>query len=56
MLQEFKDFAMKGSVIDLAVGMIIGTAFSAITKSLVADVITPLLQPLLGEVDFADLT
>lgn len=54
MLKEFKDFAMKGSVIDLAVGMIIGTAFSAITKSLVADVITPLLNPLLGGIDFKD--
>ena len=55
-LQEFKDFAMKGSVIDLAIGMIIGTAFSGIVKSLVADVITPAIQPLLGKVDFKDLT
>ena len=52
MLKEFKEFAMKGSVIDLAVGMIIGSAFSAIIKSLVNDVITPSFQPLLNGVDF----
>ena len=56
MLKEFKEFALKGSVMDLAIGMIIGTAFSAIVKSLVSDVITPAIQPLLGKVDFADLT
>ena len=55
-LQEFKEFAMKGSVVDLAIGMIIGTAFSGIVKSLVADVITPAMQPLIGKVDFKDLT
>ena len=55
-LQEFKEFAMKGSVIDLAIGMIIGTAFSGIVKSLVADVITPAIQPLIGKVDFSKLT
>lgn len=56
MLKEFKEFAMKGSVIDLAVGMVIGTAFSAIVKSLVTDVITPAIQPLIGKVDFNQLT
>lgn len=46
--KEFKDFALKGNVIDLAVGVVIGTAFSAIVKSLVEDIITPLvLTPLL---------
>lgn len=42
-IKDFKDFAMKGNVIDLAVGIIIGAAFSAIVKSLVDDIITPLL-------------
>ena len=55
-LQEFKEFAMKGSVIDLAIGMVIGTAFSGIVKSLVADVITPAIQPLIGKVDFSEWT
>ncbi len=56
MLKEFKEFALKGSVVDLAIGMIIGSAFTAIVKSLVADVITPAIQPLIGKVDFKDLT
>lgn len=56
MLKEFKEFALKGSVVDLAIGMIIGTAFSAIVKSLVADVITPAIQPLVGNVDFEKIT
>lgn len=55
MFQEFKEFAMRGSVIDLAVGIIIGTAFGAIVNSLVADVIMPPIGLLLGQVDFSEL-
>lgn len=53
MLKEFKDFAMKGNVIDLAVGVIIGGAFGKIVTSLVNDIITPLLGLLLGRVNVA---
>ena len=53
--QEFKDFIMRGNVIDLAVGMVIGTAFSGIVKSLVDDVIMPPIGLLLGGVDFSNL-
>ena len=52
---EFKEFAMKGSVIDLAVGVVIGTAFGKIVASLVGDVIMPALSPILGSVNFTDL-
>ena len=52
---EFKEFAMRGNVIDLAVGVVIGAAFGKIVASLVGDVIMPLLSPLLGEVNFTDL-
>jgi large conductance mechanosensitive channel len=52
---EFKEFAMKGSVIDLAVGVVIGAAFGKIVASLVGDVIMPALSPLLGSVNFTDL-
>jgi large conductance mechanosensitive channel len=52
---EFKEFAMKGSVIDLAVGVVIGVAFGKIVASLVNDVIMPALSPLLGSVNFTDL-
>ena len=54
-LQEFKDFAVKGNVIDLAVGIIIGGAFGKITTSLVNDIIMPPLGLLLAKVDFTDL-
>lgn len=54
LLQEFKEFAMKGSVVDLAVGIIIGTAFGAIVKSLVDDVIMPVVGVLLGGVDYSN--
>lgn len=54
MWQEFKKFAMKGNVIDLAVGVIIGTAFGAIVTSLVNDLIMPLLGILTGGVDFSE--
>jgi large conductance mechanosensitive channel len=53
--QEFKEFAMRGSVVDLAVGIVIGTALGAIVNSLVADVIMPPLGLVLGHVDFSDL-
>jgi len=55
MMQEFKEFAMKGSVIDLAVGVIIGAAFGKIVTSLVEDVINPVLGMLTGRVDFSNL-
>jgi len=54
-LQEFKSFAMKGNVVDLAVGVIIGSAFNAIVSSLVKDIITPLLSLLLGRINISDL-
>ena len=53
-LKEFKEFAMRGSVVDLAVGIIIGTAFGAIVKSLVDDIIMPVAGVLLGGVDFSN--
>jgi len=52
---EFKEFAMKGSVIDLAVGVVIGGAFGKIVSSLVGDVIMPSLSPILGSVNFSEL-
>ena len=55
MLQEFKKFAMRGNVLDLAVGVIIGGAFGKITTSLVNDVIMPPIGLLLGNVDFTNL-
>ena len=51
--EEFSEFAMKGNVIDLAVGVIIGAAFSAITTSLVNDVVMPLASVVLGGLDFS---
>lgn len=55
-LQEFKAFAVRGNVVDMAVGIIIGAAFGKIVSSAVADVVTPPLGLLIGGVDFADLT
>jgi large conductance mechanosensitive channel len=55
MLKEFKEFAMRGNVVDMAVGIIIGGAFGTIAKSLVSDVIMPPIGLLLGGVDFSDL-
>lgn len=55
MLQEFKAFAIKGNMIDLAVGMIIGTSFNKIVSSLVNDMIMPLLGIFTGKIDFAQL-
>ncbi len=54
-IEEFKAFAMKGNVIDLAVAVVIGTAFGAIVSSLVTNIITPLIGVLLGGIDFTDL-
>jgi large conductance mechanosensitive channel len=55
MWKEFKDFAMKGNVVDLAVGVVIGGAFGKIVTSLVNDIITPLVGLLLGQIDFKNL-
>jgi len=55
MLDDFKKFLMRGNVVDMAVGIIIGAAFGAIVKSLVADIIMPPIGVLLGGVDFTDL-
>ncbi len=55
MLKEFRDFALRGNVVDMAVGIIIGAAFGVIVQSLVADVIMPPIGLLLGKVDFANL-
>jgi large conductance mechanosensitive channel len=52
---EFKEFAMRGNVIDLAVGVVIGAAFGKIVSSLVGDVIMPALSPVLGSVNFTEL-
>ncbi len=55
MLKEFKTFAMRGNVVDMAVGIIIGAAFGKIVSSLVADLIMPPIGVLLGGVDFSNL-
>lgn len=55
MLQEFKEFAVKGNMIDMAVGIIIGGAFGTIVKSLVEDVIMPPIGLAMGGVDFSDI-
>ena len=55
MLKEFKEFAMRGNVVDLAVGVIIGAAFGKIVSSLVGDVLMPPIGRLLGRVDFSGL-
>lgn len=54
-IQEFKEFAVRGNVIDMAVGVIIGTAFGKIVSSFVSDVVMPPIGVLLGGVDFSDL-
>jgi large conductance mechanosensitive channel len=56
MLKEFKAFAMRGNVVDLAVGVIIGGAFGAIVSSLVADVIMPVIGILTGGINFSNLS
>jgi large conductance mechanosensitive channel len=55
MLKEFKEFAVRGNVIDMAVGIVIGGAFGKIVSSFVADVVMPPLGQLMGGVDFSDL-
>lgn len=55
MISEFKDFAMRGNVVDMAVGIVIGGAFGKIVSSFVADVLMPPIGLLLGGVDFSDL-
>ncbi len=54
MLKEFRDFAMKGNVVDLAVGVIIGAAFGAIVGSMVADIIMPIIGAITGGLDFTN--
>ena len=54
MLKEFREFAMKGNVVDLAVGLIIGAAFGAIVNSLVADIIMPAIGAITGGLDFSN--
>jgi large conductance mechanosensitive channel len=56
MLKQFKDFLMRGNLIDLAVAFVIGTAFAALVNALVADLITPIIAAFAGEPDFAGLT
>ena len=56
MMKEFKDFAIKGNVIDMAVGIVIGAAFGKIVSSFVGDVIMPPIGVLLGGVDFSNLS
>ena len=56
MLKEFKDFAMRGNVVDMAVGIIIGAAFGKIVSSLVSDVIMPPIGMIMGSVSFSDLS
>jgi large conductance mechanosensitive channel len=55
MMQEFKEFAVKGNVMDLAVGVIIGGAFGKIVDSVVADLVMPLVGALIGKLDFSNL-
>lgn len=55
MMKEFKEFAVKGNVMDMAVGIVIGAAFGTIVKSLVSDVIMPPIGLVLGNVDFSNL-
>ncbi|MDI6855108.1 MAG: large-conductance mechanosensitive channel protein MscL [Deltaproteobacteria bacterium] len=55
MFKEFKEFAMRGNVVDMAVGIVIGAAFGTIVKSLVDDVLMPPIGLLLGNVDFTDI-
>ncbi|MGB8993458.1 MAG: large-conductance mechanosensitive channel protein MscL [Desulfobaccales bacterium] len=55
MFKDFKEFAMRGNVVDMAVGIIIGAAFGTVIKSLVADVLMPPIGLLLGDVDFTNL-
>lgn len=55
-VEEFKDFINKGNVVDMSVGIIVGSAFTSIVNSLVKDIISPLIGFITGSVDFSDLT
>lgn len=55
MWKEFREFAMRGNIVDLAIGIVIGTAFGAVVNSLVNDIIMPPIGALLGRINFADL-
>ena len=55
MLKEFKEFALKGNIMDMAVGVVIGGAFQKIVNSLVNDIIMPAISILIGKVDFSDM-
>jgi len=54
MLKEFREFAMKGNMLDLAIGLVLGVAFGAVISSLVADIFTPIIGMVTGGVDFKD--
>ncbi|UGS38208.1 large conductance mechanosensitive channel protein MscL [Capillimicrobium parvum] len=56
MLKEFRQFLLRGNVIDLAVAVVIGAAFGAVVASLVADIITPIIAAIIGKPDFSNLT
>ena len=56
MLKEFREFILRGNLVDLAVAVVIGTAFTAVVTALVKDLITPLIAAIGGEPDFSDLT
>ena len=56
LIKEFKEFAMKGNVVDLAIGVVIGGAFGAIVSSVVEDVITPIIGAIFGQPDFSAIT
>ena len=56
MLKEFREFILRGNLVDLAVAVVIGTAFTAVVAALVKDLITPLIAAIGGEPDFSDLT
>ena len=55
MMQEFKEFAVKGNVVDMGVGIVIGAAFTSIVNSLVADIINPIIGVITGGIDFSNL-
>ena len=56
MLKEFKEFLLRGNIVDLAVAVVIGVAFGAVVTSLVADLLTPLIAAIFGKNDFSNLT
>jgi large conductance mechanosensitive channel len=56
MLKDFKEFLLRGNVVDLAIAVVLGVAFSAVVSALVADLITPLIAAILGKPDFSSLT